>query len=57
MTSHVMVQDLGLKKRDGRQSQWKINENAVRFTITLDGESILVEEGDNLLVAARKLGI
>ena len=57
MTTHVLVQDLGLKKRSGRYPQWKINENAVKCSITVDGSSFQAEEGDTVLVAARKAGI
>lgn len=57
MTSHVMVQDLGLKKSSGKQGQWKINENAARVNITIDGQTFSAEEGDSILIAARKVGI
>jgi formate dehydrogenase major subunit len=57
MTTHVMVQDLGLKKVAGRYPQWKINENARQFNITVDGQTFLAQEGDTILVAARKAGI
>ena len=57
MTSHVLIQDLGLKKHSGHHGQWKINENAVRVTITIDGKSVHAEVGDNVLIAARKVGI
>ena len=57
MTTHVLVQDLGLKKRSGRQSQWKISENASHVNIIIDGRTVSAEVGDTLLVAARKVGI
>ncbi|MBS1169290.1 MAG: nuoG2 [Burkholderiaceae bacterium] len=57
MTTHVLVQDLGLKKHSGHHGQWKINENAVLVEITIDGKAIRAEEGDNVLIAARKAGI
>ncbi|RJX33302.1 MAG: FAD-dependent oxidoreductase [Oxalobacter sp.] len=57
MTSHVLIQDLGLKKHSSHHGQWKVNENAVRVTITIDGKSVSAETGDNVLIAARKAGI
>ncbi len=57
MTTHVLVQDLGKKQYSGKFPQWKINENAVRVDITIDGKAFNVEDGDNILVAARKVGI
>ena len=57
MTSHVLIQDLGLKKHSGHHGQWKINENAVRVTITIDGKPVQAEVGDTVLIAARKVGI
>jgi formate dehydrogenase major subunit len=57
MTTHVMVQDLGLKKGSGKYPQWKINEGANHFDLTVDGKTFLAEEGDTILVAARKAGI
>ena len=57
MTTHVMVQDLGLKKGSGKYPQWKINEDANHFDLTVDGKTFLAQEGDTILVAARKAGI
>ena len=57
MTTHVMVQDLGLKNSVGKYPQWKINEGANHFDITVDGQTFAAQEGDTILVAARKAGI
>jgi len=57
MTTHVMVQNLGLKGRPGKYPHWKINENAILVDVTIDGTVFKVEEGDSILVAARKVGI
>jgi len=57
MTTHVLVQNLGLKQDSGKYPQWKINENAVLVDITIDGNVFKAEVGDSVLVAARKVGI
>lgn len=56
MTAHALVQDLGLKG-SGKYPQWKKNENSIQFHITVDGQTFLAEEGDTILIAARKVGI
>src|SRR5665647_30343 len=58
MTTHVLVQDLGLTKTGSTHyPQWQVNEGAAHFDITIDGVAIRAEEGDSILVAARKAGI
>ncbi len=57
VASHVMVKNLGLKKDLDRYPQWKINEGASQFDISIDGKSIFAQEDDTILVAARKVGI
>lgn len=57
MATHVLVQDLGLKKSSGKYPQWKTHEGAAHFEMTVDGKTIVVEDGDTILMAARKAGI
>jgi formate dehydrogenase major subunit len=58
MTTHVLVQDLGLTKtRSIHYPQWQVNDGAAHFNITVDGVAIQAEEGDSILVAASKAGI
>ena len=55
MTTHAMVQDLGLNT--GRYPEWKKKEGVALFNITVNEQTFLAEEGDTILVAARKAGI
>jgi len=58
MTSHVLVQDLGLNKtRSTHYPQWKVREGAAQINITVDGVAVRAEEGDTIFVAAAKAGI
>jgi formate dehydrogenase major subunit len=58
MTTHKLVQDLGLKKPgSAKLAQWKFKEGAAQFDIVVDGKIVRAEEGDSVLMAARKAGV
>jgi formate dehydrogenase major subunit len=58
MTTHVLVQDLGLTKtRSTHYPQWLRNDGAALYNITVDGIAIQAQDGDSILVAASKAGI
>lgn len=56
MTTHVLVPNLGLNK-SSRLAQWKVKDGAAQFDIVVDGVAVRAEEGDSILIAARKAGI
>ncbi len=58
MTTHLLVQDLGLAKAGAKPyPQWLRKDGVARIDLTVDGVAVAAQDGDSILLAARQAGI